>query len=187
MSAAPAASESTLLLRTMVARLESLDTTMKALLQLSQQRRTATPAPAAAPLSGPEVASDRDLDGKFGDLEIKTKDPRDWAGPTMRGRRMSECPPEYLDLLADRLDYFSRKAHENNEQTNNGKDKAPFLRSDAARARGWAARIRSGKHKPAPVAGTASDWADDTMANAQAWSDQQKDTEPEPWSSDVGF
>lgn len=92
-----------------------------------------------------DVAPDSDLDGKYGDPEIKAKDPRDWTGPTMKGRRFSECPPDYLDLLAQRFDYFADQA-EAEGKTYNGKPVAPYNRKDAARARGWAARIRAGRH-----------------------------------------
>lgn len=92
------------------------------------------------------IAPDRDLDGKWGDPEVKAKDPRDWTGPTMKGRRFSECPPEYLDLVADRLEYFAEQAEAEGKTTSNGKPVAPFNRADAARARGWAKRIRTGEH-----------------------------------------
>lgn len=92
------------------------------------------------------VASDSDLDGKYGDPEIKARDPRDWTGPSMQGRRFSECPAEYLDMVAERLDYFAEQAEEEGKTTSSGKPVAPYNRKDAARARGWAARIRSGRH-----------------------------------------
>ncbi len=81
-----------------------------------------------------------DLDGPHGDPVIKAKDPRDWAGGSMRGRTFSECPPEYLDLLAERLDYFASKEEDAKKQKYN------LL--DAQRARGWAARLRAGWTRP---------------------------------------
>ncbi len=93
-------------------------------------------APATA--SSPRV----DIDSAHGNPLIKAKDPRDWSGPPMTGKRFSECPPEYLDLLAERLDYFAGKEPD--------AKKANYNRLDAARARGWAARLRSG-WTPAPV------------------------------------
>lgn len=89
-----------------------------------------------------------DLDGAHGDPTVNATDPRDWAGDSMKGRRFSECPAIYLDLVASRLDYFADKAAEKNELTTAGKPREPLLRLDAARARGWAARIRGG-WKPA--------------------------------------
>jgi hypothetical protein len=62
----------------------------------------------------------------------------------MKGARFSECPAEFLDLLAGAFDYFARKAEENDETTTSGKPVAPYKRKDAARARGWAKRIRAG-------------------------------------------
>jgi len=121
--------------------LSSIDASLKALV--------ARQAPAtAAPTTGAKVASDADLDGPYGDPEVKAKDPRDWTGETMKGRRFSECPAEYLDLLAERLDYFAGK---NSEGTEDEQKKARYQKLDAARARGWAARIRAGKVKPAPA------------------------------------
>lgn len=144
--------------------LRSIDATLKAMLALAQQRTAK--ARASAPK---DIASDRDLDGKYGDPVVNMKDPRDWTGPKMKGRRFSECPPEYLDLLADRFDYFAQKAEEENEQYK-GKPTAPFRRKDAARARGWAKRMRDGTHdwngasgRPVTGGNTASpEWTDAT-------------------------
>jgi hypothetical protein len=77
-----------------------------------------------------------DLDGPHGDPEVKAKDPRDWTGEPMKGRKFSECPADYLDMIAERFDYFAGK--ETDEK------KAKYNRLDAARARGWAQRIRGG-------------------------------------------
>lgn len=82
-----------------------------------------------------------DLDGPHGDPIVKAKDPRDWSGDSMKGKHFSECPPEYLDLLAERYDYFA------------GKDGADakdvrFAKLDGSRARAWAARLRSGWTAP---------------------------------------
>lgn len=98
--------------------------------------------------SGP-VASDRDLDGKYGDPESRF-DPRDWTGPSYKGCHYSECPADYLDLVAEAKDYFARRAREENKLTAKGKPVADYEAADAARARGWAARIRAGKHTPKP-------------------------------------
>jgi len=129
--------------------LESIDTTLKALLALSQRRTAAKQQPA--------IASDRDLDGTYGDPEVKFM-PRDWSGPSYKGRRMSECPADLLDLLAETFEYFARQAEEKNERTEKGRPVADYKRSDAARARGWAKRIKDGKHTP-PSAPEADEWA----------------------------
>lgn len=91
----------------------------------------------------PEIASDKDLDSKYGDPEIRF-DPKDWTGDSCKGLRMSECPAEFLDMIAETFDYFARKAEDENELYN-GKPTAPLKRKDAARARGWARRVRAGK------------------------------------------
>ena len=129
--------------------LRSIDASLKALV--------ARQAPAAAaPSASAKVASDADLDGKFGDPEIRARDPRDWTGEPMKGRRFSECPAEYLDLLAERLDYFAGKNAESPDEAE--QKKARYQRLDASRARGWAARIRAGK--VAPVKAGAPAWSD---------------------------
>lgn len=121
----------------------------KLLLQLVAAKR----ADAAA------VAPDSDLDGKWGDPVIKAKDPRDWTGAPMQGRKFSECPPEYLDLLADRFDYFAEQAELENKVTDKGKPVAPYNRKDAARARGWAKRIRDGRHVQTAETTDDAGWA----------------------------
>jgi hypothetical protein len=78
-----------------------------------------------------------DLDGQYGDPILKARDPRDWTGETMVGRKMSQCPAEYLDLLAERYDYFA--GNETDAK------KAGYNRLNAARCRGWAERIRNGE------------------------------------------
>jgi hypothetical protein len=133
-----------------LAALKSIDASLKAI-----ANRTGT---SAAP-TGPSIASDADLDGQYGDPEVKAKDPRDWTGPTMRGKRFSQCPAEYLDMVADRLDYF---CSQNAGGSEDEQKKAKYQRLDAARARGWAKRIRAGWKPPAPP----SDWGngpDDTI------------------------
>jgi|SRR5688572_31370958 len=99
----------------------------------------------ASPRPTGAVADDRDLDSQYGDPEIRGKDPRRWTGATMRSRKFSECPPEYLDLLAESLDWQAGEAEKKGEVTSGGKPVGPYKRKDAARARGWAARIRAGK------------------------------------------
>ena len=96
----------------------------------------------------PSIASDADLDGKYGNPEVKAKSPRDWTGDSMTGKYFSECPADYLDLVASRLDYFASQ----NDASDSADDvkKARFNRLDASRARGWAARIRGGYVAPAP-------------------------------------
>lgn len=129
--------------------LRSIDASLK---QLVAQTRQAQPKP---------VASDRDLDGPHGDQLIRFM-PRDWTGPSFKGRRMSECPPELLDMVAETLDYFAEQAEKNDERTDAGKPTAPYKRADAARARGWSKRIREGKHIPALATTAGEEWAGDS-------------------------
>lgn len=80
--------------------------------------------------------------GPRGDPIIKAKSPRDWLGADMTGKHFSECPPEYLDLLAERYDYFATK----DDQT---PEKIRYAKLDASRARAWAAKLRAGYVPPA--------------------------------------
>lgn len=86
---------------------------------------------------GGAVAPDSDLDSQWGDPAIRF-DSKKWAGESMVGRKFSETTAEYLDILADTKEW----------QANNpkpGKERfADYDRRDAARARGWAARLRRG-------------------------------------------
>ena len=109
--------------------LQSIDASLKALVTLSQARQKKAAA-----------NDDKLCDGPHGDPIIKAKSPRDWTGDDMTGRHFSECPPDYLDLLADRFDYFASK------ETDDKKQKYNLL--DARRARAWAARIRGGWTAP---------------------------------------
>lgn len=149
--------------------LRSIDATLKAMLALAQQRQVQ--ARAAQPKA---VASDRDLDGKYGDPIVKFK-PRDWTGPEFKNRRFSECPPEFLDQLAQAFDWFAEQAEARREMTDRGKPVADYKRQDAARARGWAKRVRDGKHVPAMVGAaavaTSSEWAEETeeAAAGEGW------------------
>ena len=104
--------------------LKSIDATLRELL------RVLTPA---SPVHA-------DIDGKYGDPTIKARDPKDWTGESMVGRKFSECPAEYLDLLAERYDYFASREED--------AKKAKYNRLDAARARAWAERIRGGWQPP---------------------------------------
>jgi hypothetical protein len=94
--------------------------------------------------SGGAVASDADLQGQHGDPQIKMR-VRDWTGPDMKGKRASQCPPEFLDLYSDLLEWAAGKEETDPEK----KRYAPLTRKDAARCRAWSQRIRSGKHQAA--------------------------------------
>jgi hypothetical protein len=108
--------------------------------------------------SAPCIADDRDLDGKYGNPEVRFN-PRDWTGESCKNRKMSECPAEFLDLLAETFDYFADQAEQSHELTTTGKPVAPYKRKDAARARGWAVRVRAHGQKTPSQAGPPG-WAD---------------------------
>jgi hypothetical protein len=120
--------------------LESIDSGIKKLLAALASNRPPNQASATK-----SIANDADLDSKWGDPEVRF-DPRDWTGPSFKKRKMSDCPADYLDLYADAKEYFGRKAEEEGKTTSTGKPAAQYEFKDAARARGWAARIRSGRH-----------------------------------------
>jgi hypothetical protein len=127
-----------------IALLTSIDASLKELLALSKSKRAKeTPV---------------DLDGPHGNPEIRAKDPRDYTGPSMMGKRFSECPAAYLDLLADRYDYFATKETD--------ATKKRYTQLDAARARGWAARVReNGPIAPSPVLGLTAGFPSDAMTS----------------------
>lgn len=104
-------------------------------------------ASASASKAEGDIATDADLDGKYGDEEIR-RDPSSkyWDGGSYISRRMSECPADYLDAYAK---YKNACAFMNEKE---GKeDKAKYVgydRKSAARARGWAQRLRVGYKAP---------------------------------------
>lgn len=96
----------------------------------------ASGGPGRAPqASGGNVASDADLDGQYGSPDVKFS-PKRWTGFDFKGRPMSQCSSEFLDVYAEALQYSS-------EHPKPGREKyAQYDARDATRARGWAARNR---------------------------------------------
>jgi hypothetical protein len=135
--------------------LKSIDLSLRTLVVIAQEKPPNPHAGPSAPAPRQTVASDTDLDGQYGNPIVKAKDPRDWTGEPMNGKRFSECPAEYLELVADRLDYFAGQSEATGELASNGKPVAGYKRLDAARARGWAKRVREGKTAPAKAAAPA--------------------------------
>lgn len=133
--------------------LESIDATLKAMLALAQQRT------AQARAAGPKaIATDRDLDGQYGDPVLKFM-PRDWSGQSFKEAHFSECPPELLDMVSETLEWAAGQSESKGELTAKGKPVAGYKRQDAARARGWAKRMRDGTHRPSAVNdGSGGDW-----------------------------
>lgn len=125
--------------------LRSIDATLKELLALSKSKRAATPAAS-------NVASDADLDSEHGDELVRAKMPKDWTGEDFKGARMSECPAELLEMLAERHMYFAKR----NQDEGDAKKAGYELRSER-RARGWAARKRAG-WTPKPAQTQEAPW-----------------------------
>lgn len=123
--------------------LNSIDATLKELLALSKQRKS---APAAAPT----VADDADLDSEHGDELVKFK-PKNWTGDFMKGQRMSESAPAFLDMLADSFAYFAKRNDENGAKADNGTPKSTYDRRSERRARDWSARLKAGWVAKAPA------------------------------------
>lgn len=96
------------------------------------------------------IADDADLDSQYGDPKVFYK-ARGWDGEDFKGRLVSECPVEFLEKYADQLDFIARDAEKKGEKTKGGDDRAPFVRKDAARVRGWIERKR--RQEPAAAIG----------------------------------
>lgn len=85
------------------------------------------------------VASDEELDGRWGDPEVRY-DPKRWTGDSYKGANYSRCPSAYLEELAGFLDW---QADMDAKSGDPSKQKfVEYKRRDAARARGWAIRNR---------------------------------------------
>jgi len=85
------------------------------------------------------------------------RDPKDWKGASCVGKKYSQCPPDFLDLLASFLDWRAGKEDEENKTwtSKDGSKTKPaseFTRRDARLARGWAAKLRAAP--PAAATGT---------------------------------
>lgn len=115
-----------------LAALKRIEAKLDAALAKLQSEERRKPAPASE-----NVASDRDLDSKYGNPKVRF-DPKDWDGGTCKGRLFSECPADYLEMLANAYEYFAEKNAASDPK------KAGYERLDAARARGWAKRIEGG-------------------------------------------
>ncbi len=90
---------------------------------------------------GGDIANDQELDSAYGDPVVR-KDPNKWREESYVGAKYSECTPDYLDAMAK---YKDACAYANEKEGNPAKAKyIAYDRRDAARARGWAMRLRSG-------------------------------------------
>lgn len=130
--------------------LASIDATLKAMLLVLSGKRNEAPA-----TSDGDVADDAELDSQYGDEVVKFN-PRDWTGQSFKGAKMSSCPAEFLEQLANAFDYFAKKNDADKAMTDSGKPKSMYDKRSARRARGWAQRAREGGATPqAP----AEDWS----------------------------
>jgi hypothetical protein len=129
-------------------------------------------AAVARPSAGAaDDADDADLDSEWGDPIVK-KDPGRWKGASYASCHMSECPPDYLDVLAQQFDWMAQKDDEQGKTWTSKKEGAQpipassFKRKDAARARGWAARARAnaGRNGAPPGRAAAPSTPDDVGA-----------------------
>lgn len=103
------------------------------------------------------IATAADLDGKYGNPKVRC-DPKDWkdaGGLPRKGRLMNQCEPEFLDLYAETLEFFAQKNDAEGKKATNGKPASFYDRADAARARGWAKRLREGWQPKATQAAQA--------------------------------
>ena len=113
--------------------------------------------------------SDAELDGNpRNDPEVK-KNPKRWVGPSFVGKKLSQCPPEFLDVFANAKE-FQAEMETKDAAELDGDAKAEKLkyarysRLDAKRARAWARRIRGGWTPPAQPAAPAASWKADAPA-----------------------
>lgn len=103
----------------------------------------------------PSVVVNADITGEYGDPEIR-KDPTvkyysgDFSGV---GKRMSQCPPDYLDAFAKykgACAYMGKKeasrlAGSDASESEKKAKYASYDERDGARATAWAAKIRAGE------------------------------------------
>ena len=91
----------------------------------------------------PTAASDEELDGEYGDPKVK-HNPRAWDGDDCRGRQLSQCPPDFLDLFAQYKDWGADKDDAEGKVDDKNRPSSYYGRKDARLARGWARRLREG-------------------------------------------
>jgi hypothetical protein len=131
----------------------------------------ARPARPASPSHGgaseSAIASDRDLDGQYGNPTIK-KDPARWKGDSFVGYRYSETTPEYLEEVASFNDWRASKDDEAKAVDSKNRPKSYWARKDAALARGWAKRLRTRPAAPpaSPPPNAGDTWEGDASSSS---------------------
>lgn len=135
---------------------------------LESRASGSAPASSGGSTGGCSVATDADLDSEYGDEVIK-KDPKKWADlgrESYVGCRMSECPAEYLRMLASLFDWMAGKDEEQSKTYTNKKGQevlvGPINRSKARKARGWAMRADQ-RAASAPVESPSEPASDDDI------------------------
>jgi len=131
--------------------LKRIEAKLDAVLATRQQAERSQPQ--TEPAAAPNVATDASLDAQWGNPTVKFN-PRDWTGTSCKGMTYADCPPEFLDMLANALEFFANK----NAATD--PKKAGYDRMDASRARGWALRLRNGWDKPKTGGASSYDFDD---------------------------
>lgn len=118
--------------------------------KLDEVLKMAKAAPTATGTFSKKSVTDEDLDGKYGNPEVRMV-PSRWSGPDYKGWKFGDCPPEFLEEMAGMLDAIARK-----QAGDPAKAKfSDWSAKDAARARGWAERKR--KTQPSLV----DEWGSD--------------------------
>ena len=127
--------------------------------------------------------SDADLDKPRGNIKVGF-DPRNWRGPSHKGKRASDCSPEFLEAYAEALLWMSEHPKPDADPK-----KAGFNRTDSARARSWARRLRQAKAAPAPIAehllAAAADLASAAAATPAGLFDDEDDFSSEDSKPDA--
>jgi hypothetical protein len=134
---------------------------LEARLTLVEARLASGDGASSSSDSGGAIASDRELDSDWGDPVVK-KDPKRWLdqnGDSYAGCKMSECPSDYLKMLASLFDWMADKDEEQKktyrDRKGNDVPTAPLNRKSASKARGWAKRNAGKAATPAlPQRGT---------------------------------
>ncbi len=127
---------------------EKLDRIL-AILERQPRAAAASPFP---PAGG--VAPDSELDSQYGDPVVE-RDPKLWTdkgGAAIAPCPMSGGPADWLDAVASFYDWQADRDVASgktyiDKKTGEEKPSGGIQRKNAARARGWAVRVRAGKTK----------------------------------------
>lgn len=124
--------------------------------------------------SGGGAASDAELRGQYSDPSIK-KDPKRWAGASYAGCHYSECPSDYLLVLAEFLEWKAEQEKKKPEPKKHRNGKSFFWEFDlqnARLARGWARR-NEGLEKLPPVQPEVGDGGSDASGEATSSGEEE--------------